>query len=424
MPIALVDVNNFYVSCERVFNPALEGRPVVVLSNNDGCCVSRSNEAKALGIKMTEPWFKLKDLAQQHNIVAYSSNYTLYADLSNRVMTLLAGMCPDQEVYSIDECFLNLNAFTHLDLTAFAHTMRRRIKQWVGLPVCVGIGATKTLAKLANHIAKKRPAFNGVCNLDHLSPNDTEAMLHSNNVSEVWGVGRRITQRLADLGIHTVAALRAADAKALRQRFSVVMERTVMELQGVPCIAMEHQPPAKQQIIASRSFGRPVTCLDELSQAVTSYTTRAAEKLRRQQSVAAILQVFIQTNPFKPEEPQQSQGFSVALPAATADTRHLVHYALKGLTRLYRPGHRYAKAGIMLSGLTPAMNQQASLFGNRAADQQSATLMKTLDAINRAMGKDTLYLAGAGIQRRWQMRREHKSPHYTTRWDELAIVLA
>ena len=424
MPIALVDVNNFYVSCERVFNPALENRPVVVLSNNDGCCVSRSNEAKALGIKMTEPWFKLKDLAQQHSIVAYSSNYTLYADMSNRVMTLLAGMCPDQEVYSIDECFLDFKAFSHLDLTAFGQAMRQRIKQWVGLPVCVGIGATKTLAKLANHIAKKRPGFNSVCDLARLSASETDALFASIAVSEVWGIGRRTTERLADMGIHSVAALRAADAKALRQRFSVVMERTILELQGVPCIAMEHQPPAKQQIMASRSFGRPVTSLDELSQAVTSYTTRAAEKLRRQHCVAALLQVFIQTNRFKPEEPQQSEGISLALPEASADTRHLVQYALLGLTRLYRPGYRYGKAGVMLSGLTPAMNKQATLFGNDAAEQQSALLMKTLDTINRTMGKESLHLAGAGIQPRWRMRRENKSPHYTTRWDELAIAHA
>ena len=423
MPIALVDVNNFYVSCERVFNPALENRPVVVLSNNDGCCVSRSNEAKALGVKMTEPWFKLKDLAQQHSIVAYSSNYTLYADMSNRVMKLLADMCPDQEVYSI-ECFLNLNAFSQLDLTTFGQAMRQRIKQWLGLPVCVGIGATKTLAKLANHIAKKRPGFDSVCDLARLSASQTDALFASIDVSEVWGVGRRTTQRLADMGIHSVAALRAADAKVLRQRFSVVMERTVLELQGVPCIAMEHQPPAKQQIMASRSFGRPVTSLAELSQAVTTYTTRAAEKLRRQHSVAALLQVFIQTNRFKPEEPQQSEGISVALPEASADTRHLVQYALRGLTRLYRPGYRYGKAGVMLSGLTPAMNKQATLFGNDAAEQQSALLMKTLDAINLAMGKESLYLAGAGIQPRWRMRRENKSPHYTTRWDELAIAHA
>ncbi len=424
MPIALVDVNNFYVSCERVFNPALENCPVVVLSNNDGCCVSRSNQAKALGVKMTQPWFQLKDLAARHGLSAYSSNYTLYADLSNRVMTLLAGMCPDQEIYSIDECFLNLDAFRHVDHMVFGQAMRARVKQWLGLPVCVGIGETKTLAKLANHIAKKRPAYNSVCDLGRLSPDEIQVLFDSIAVGEVWGVGDRSAQRLATMGIHTVAQLRGADAKALRRQFSVVMERIVLELQGVRCIAMEHQPPAKQQIMASRSFGRPVISLDELNQAVAAYVASAAEKLRRQQSVAALLQVFIMTNRFKPVEPQQAASITLALPEAGADTRYLVRYALHGLSQLYRPGYRYSKAGVMLSGLTPAANQQAALFCDTHTTQQSATLMKNLDAINARFGKDTLQLAGAGIRPGWRMRREHQSPHYTTRWNELATAYA
>ena len=422
--VALVDVNNFYVSCERLFNPSLEGKPVVVLSNNDGCAIARSNEVKALGVRMAEPWFKLRDLAEQHGIISYSSNYTLYADMSNRVMAVLAQFSPSVEVYSIDECFLDLSGFERKDLAEYGRQIRGRIKQWLGLPVCVGIASTKTLAKLANHIAKKRPEFDGVCDLDAMPGDQRDALLQSIEVGEVWGVGRRITARLADIGIATVAELRVADPKAIRNRFSVVMERTVTELRGVPSLALEEVAPAKKEITCSRSFGTPVVSLQELREAVTCYMTRAAEKLRRQRSLTAAVQVFILTNRFKPDAPQYTPAIAIPLPDASDDTRYLVRHALMGLERIYRPRYQYIKAGVNLIGLTPSANRQASLLNDANEISKSIALMRTMDALNREMGQDSVYLASAGIQKRWRMRRMQKSPHYTTCWGELPIAFA
>ena len=252
---ALIDGNNFYVSCERVFNPSLEGKPVVVLSNNDGCAVARSQEVKALGITMATPWFQMQDLAKKHGIIALSSNYTLYADMSNRMMAVLRKFSPQQEVYSIDECFLSLDGF-NTDLTAYGQRIRQQVKRWTGIPVCVGIGSSKTLAKLANHVAKKRPEWHGVCDLGNLSASALDALLASIEVGEVWGVGSRIREKLASIQIHTVLALQQADSSLIRQQFSVVMERTIMELRGVSCLALEEIAPAKQQIMCSRSFAR------------------------------------------------------------------------------------------------------------------------------------------------------------------------
>jgi len=340
--LALIDCNNFYASCERVFNPALEGRPLVVLSNNDGCVVARSQEVKDLGIKMGVPWFQIETLAKQHGIVAFSSNYALYADMSNRVMAILATFSPSQEVYSIDECFLDLAGFERRGFTRYGQEMRSAIKRWVGLPVCVGIAPTKTLAKLVNHVAKKRPQFEGVCNFNELSAGEIDAIMGELPVGEVWGVGSRYAARLQQMGISTVLDLRRASPKAMRQQFSVVMERTVAELNGESCLALEEMAPAKKQIMSSRSFGRPVFTLDELAQSVASYMSRAAEKLRRQHSLAGAVQVYVRTNPFKEKEPQYSQGLILPLPDPTDDTRQLVSAALVVLRRLYQPGFSYA----------------------------------------------------------------------------------
>lgn len=424
MTFALVDVNNFYVSCERAFNPSLEGKPVVVLSNNDGCCVARSNEVKALGVKMGQPWFEVKDLAKRHGIIAYSSNYTLYADLSNRVMSLLSEYSPTIEVYSIDECFLDLSGMAHLDLTTYAQQMRTQVRQWVGLPVCVGIAPSKTLAKLCNHIAKKRATFNGVCEWAALTEREQDALLASIEVQEVWGVGRRITGRLADMNIRTVVQLCNADSRTIRQRFSVVMERTVMELRGVPCLELEEVAPAKKQIICSRSFGRPIMSLAELSQAVLTYITRAAEKLRRQDSLARMLQVFILTNRFKPTEPQYNPCHTISLPEASDDTRTLAMYAVQALKSIYRPEYRYVKAGVMLSELCPIAERQGNLLSNEVLKDKATALMKVMDKVNRLEGKDTVFLAGKGINASWRMKRGNESPHYTTRWSDLATVTA
>lgn len=418
---ALVDGNNFYVSCERVFNPSLEGKPVVVLSNNDGCAVARSAEVKALGIKMAMPWFQMRDLAKQHGIIALSSNYTLYADMSNRMMSVLRQFSPQQEIYSIDECFLGLDGFNR-DLTAYGQQIRQQVRRWTGIPVCVGIAPTKTLAKLANHVAKKQPKWNGVCDLGAMPEQALNTLLAQIEVGEVWGVGKKLREQLAAMKLHTVLALKQADAALIRKRFSVVLERTVLELRGISCLELEEITPNKQQIVCSRSFGQPVLHLAELNEAVSSYVTRAAEKLRRQSSLAGAIHVYITTGPFREKDPQYSQGITIPLPEAADDTKKLIRAALWGLRQIYRPGYRYAKAGVMLMELGSASGRQHTLFTDQETEQRSAKLMQALDSINRKMGKDTLFLASSGIGKGWRMKQGNKSPCYTTHWGELAEV--
>ena len=419
---ALVDCNNFYVSCERVFDPRLEGRPVVVLSNNDGCAVARSNEVKALGVKMGAPWFQMKELAQQHGIVALSSNYTLYGDMSNRVMQTLRDFSPQVEVYSIDESFLRVDGLLPLwdSYVALGQAVRQKVKTWTGLPVCVGVGATKTLAKLANHLAKKRNEFDGVCDLEGLSDSQQRSYLSSVEVGEVWGVGRRIADRLAGLGIHTVAQLRQAEPKLMRQHFGVMMERTVSELQGISCLQLEEVAPPRKQIVSSRSFGQMVTTLQELREAVSTYVARAAEKLRADRSLCCAVQVFIQTNRFRQQDTQYNNGIVIPLTDATSDTRRLTAAALFGLKRIYRPGYLYKKAGVMLMELQSETVRQASLF--TAKDDRSDRLMQLMDRLNAECGRNTLYVAASGIQQRWSTQFEMRTPRYTTCWDELPRV--
>ncbi|PXW85007.1 DNA polymerase V [Nitrosomonas sp. Nm84] len=422
--IALIDVNNFYVSCERVFNPKLEGRPVVVLSNNDGCAVARSNEVKALGVKMGQPWFQLQDLARKHGIIAYSSNYALYADMSNRVMSILGMFSPEQEIYSIDECFLDLTGFKRHSHTGYGQKIRKRIKQWTGLPVCVGIGSTKTLAKLANHIAKKNLEFNGVCDLNSLSPQQQEDWFSKIEVGEIWGVGRRLAPKLHEIGIKTVWDLQTASPSQLRARFSVVMEKIIREINGTSCIELEEINPPKKQIVSSRSFGIPVSDLASLEESVSLYISRAAEKLRRQQSYAGSVHVSIRTSPFNEKEPYYANGMTIALPRQTDDTRLLTKVALWGLRRIYRRGYQYQKAGVMLSELVSRQYRQLDLFGSiSAADNQSSKLMSVMDHINARMGRGTIKLASEGFKQPWKMKQGNKSPNYTTNWDELICVM-
>lgn len=423
MPIALVDCNNFYVSCERVFDPRLEGVPVVVLSNNDGCAVARSAEVKALGIKMGEPWFKMKDLAKQHGIIALSSNYTLYGDMSARVMSILSNFSPDQEIYSIDECFLDLVGLDPDTLMDYGQKIRKTVRQSTGIPVCVGIAATKTLAKLANHCAKKGFAgSDGVCDLGLLDDKQLSKLYASMAVGEIWGIGRRITARLHQLEIGTIEDLRRADPEFIRQQFGIVVERTVKELNGTPCINLEEAGQARQQIMVSRSFSHPVTSLQELTESVASYTTAAAEKLRSDGSIAASLCVFIHTNNFKPEEPQYSPSMIVPLIYPTDDTLKLVRSALEGLKRIYRQGYRYKKSGVLLMGLHPKGIRQASLFDDPADQAKSDNLMQVMDSINRRIGKGSVSIAVAGVQKGWAMRRERKTPNYTSDWKELPVA--
>lgn len=417
--IALIDVNNFYASCERVFNPKLEGRPVVVLSNNDGCAIARNAQAKALGIKMGEPWFKLRDQARKHGIVALSSNYALYADMSNRVMRIISQFAPLQEIYSIDESFLDLTGIPsrHLDI---AQEMRGRIRQWTGLPVCVGIGPSKTLAKLANHTAKKGLVPDGVCDFNTFKEQQLDALIGGIEVGEVWGIGRRLVPRLADLGIHTALDLKHADPEHMRQQFSVVMEKTVRELNGTACIELEEVSPPKQQIVSSRSFGYRVRDLQSLSEAISLYATRACEKLRKQDGYASLISVFIHTSPHG-DGPKYSASKAVPLPAPTNDTRRMVNAANWALKRIYKPGYEYLKAGVMLGDIVPAGGQQQDLFSIQAPDK-SVRLMEALDSVNKRWGKNAVRTAAQGYNKPWAMKQDNLSQGFTTRWEEILLA--
>jgi DNA polymerase V len=421
---SLVDCNNFYVSCERAFRPALQSRPVVVLSNNDGCVVAPSQEVKDLGVKMGTPWFKLRDLARQHGIIAFSSNYTLYGDMSNRVMSILREFAPRAEVYSIDECFLAINDLRQIwqTPTDMGRAIRARVLRETALPVCVGIATSKTLAKLANHVAKKNPEFGGVCDLSAMPPAQLDALFDKIAVGEVWGIGHQIGTRLQAMGINTVAALRRAPATWLRTHFGVVMERTGCELQGLSCLALEQVAPDKQQIISSRSFGAFVLTIEELCEAVSSYTARAAEKLRRQGSMCGAVHTFITTNRFREQDEQYANGITIGLPSPSSDTRTLTAAALAGLKCIYRPGFRYKKAGIMLLEIGAQGASQGMLFDAPQAAQASDKLMAALDAVNARFGRDTLAIASAGTTRNWSARANLITPRYTTRWDELPVV--
>lgn len=414
--IAIIDVNNFYVSCERVFNPKLENKPVVVLSNNDGCAISRSNEAKTLGIKMGTPWFKLKKFAKQENVTALSSNYTLYLDMSHRVMTLLSKFSPEQEIYSIDESFLDLTTFKSKDLIKYSQQIKTKIKQWTGLPVSIGIGSTKTLSKLANHIAKKNSSFKGVCNLNVMDQNTLETWMSHIPVNEVWGVGRSLAPKLNQLGIISVLDLKLADPDYIRQQFSIVLEKTVRELNGVMCMELKNIEEPNKEIMVSRSFGRRVKDKQELIEAITSYTSRAAERMRKQESVATSLYVYIRTSPHD-DKKQYANGVNIPLFQPTDDSMVLTNAALLGLDYIYRDGFDYQKAGVTLCNLTSKHKMQGNLFNDTIAHSR----MKMMDIINQRW-KGKLKLGSEGVTKEWEMKAQFKSRNYTTDWDQLMIA--
>jgi DNA polymerase V len=406
-----------------VFNPKLEGVPVVVLSNNDGVAVSRSNEVKALGIKMAEPWFKMKDIAERHGIIALSSNYTLYGDMSARVMSILSTFSPKQEIYSIDECFLDLGGFDPKSFMDYGQTIRQTVKQNVGIPVCVGIANTKTLAKLANYCAKKGFAGRtGVCDFGRGTEGQISKLFSRIPVGDVWGVGRKITEKLQAMGIKTVEDLRTANAERIRSLFSVVLGRTVSELNGIPCIELEDAGTPRQQIMVSRSFGATVTGLSDLSESVAHFATRAAEKLRHDGSVASSVCIYLHTNSFNESEPQYQQSKVVPLSQPSDDTTKLVNAAIAGLKAIYRSGYQYKKTGVMLMGLQPKGSIQPTLFDDPVEQKKSDSLMHVMDAINHKMGQGSVGIAASGVKQRWAMRRESKSPNYTTSWDELPVA--
>ncbi|MDO8417559.1 MAG: Y-family DNA polymerase [Agitococcus sp.] len=419
--VALVDCNNFYASCERVFKPYLEGKPIVILSNNDGCIVARSNEAKALGIPMGAPLHLWKEKMQQHHVHVFSSNYALYGDLSRRVMRLLARYSPHQEIYSIDESFLDFTGMPNP--IAHAMTLRHDIRKRTGIPVAVGIASTKTLAKLANFCAKKRETWKavGVCNLDDLKPAELTALFTSLDVGEVWGVGYRSVKKLASLGITTVEQLKKADAKIIRKHFSVVMERTIAELNGISCLEMEEISQDKQQIISSRSFGHLVTALEELEASVASHIARGVEKLRGQQSTAALITVYIQTNPFRQQDRQYSPSLTVSLILPSDDVSILQKAANNALRQIYKPEYHYKKAGIILSGILPNTVRQADLFAP-TPNESRESLMRVLDQIHRQYGHGAIKTATELLGKSWHMRQELRSPRYTTCWEELLEV--
>ncbi|MCD8521904.1 MAG: translesion error-prone DNA polymerase V subunit UmuC [Saccharospirillaceae bacterium] len=414
---ALVDCNNFYASCEKLFRPDLRHTPVVVLSNNDGCVVARSKEAKALGIKMGVPVHKIQEQIQQHAVQVFSSNYALYGDISNRVMQTLEALAPAVEVYSIDEAFLDLTGVANaVDLTEFGLQVRATIQQHIGMTVCVGIAPTKTLAKLANHAAKQYPATRGV--VDLTDPARQRKLLSLMPVSEVWGVGRKLSGRLNAMGITTALALAEQNPKDIRQKFSVVLERTVRELNGESCLALEDITPTKQQILCSRSFGQRVTRYTEMQEAISSYVARAAEKLRHEQQQCQLISVYIRTGLFNPNDPRYSNSASLRLDYPTDDTRVLLHAAGRLLQAIWKDGYRYAKAGITLSEFYNRGVMQPDLFTQQVISPNSARLMQVVDRINQQQ-RGKVFFASQGTGKAWSMNRNHLSPSYTTDWRQL-----
>ncbi|RTE67736.1 translesion error-prone DNA polymerase V subunit UmuC [Amphritea opalescens] len=420
---ALVDCNNFYASCERLFRPDLAGRPIVVLSNNDGCIVARSAEAKRLGIKMAVPLYQVQEQIDRENIAIFSSNYALYGDISARVMTVLEQQAPAIEVYSIDEAFLDLSGLdSHFSLTEYGQQLKQLVYQHTGIHVSVGIAPTKTLAKLANHAAKQYPATQGV--VDLTDPARQRRLLALMPLLEVWGVGRRLSRRLEQQGIRSAQALADCDVAWIRNHYSITLANTVRELNGQPCMSLEECPPPRQQILCSRSFARRISALPDMRSAIAQYGSRAAEKLRQQSALARVVTVFIRTNPHATEETFYSQSASRMLATPSADSRQLNTIAQTLLQTLWKPNLRYMKAGIMLSDLYSPGHFQPSLF-EPAESPAAARLMQAVDQINQGgRGRGRVRFAGEMLSTGWQMQRNRLSPAYTTHWDQLPIVKA
>ena len=418
---ALVDVNSFYASCETVFRPDLKGRPVVVLSNNDGCVIARSAAAKSF-VKMGEPYFKQKETFRRHGIVAFSSNYELYADMSHRVMSTLDELSPRVEIYSIDEAFCDLTGVrNYLALTDFGKEIQKTVLQRTHLAVGVGIAQTKTLAKLANYAAKKwQRQTGGVVDLSNVSRQ--RKLLAALPVGEVWGIGRRISKKLEGMGIETALDLADTDIRFIKKHFNVVLERTVRELRGEPCLELEEFAPVKQEIVCSRSFSGRITDYEEMRQAIFSYASRAAEKLRGEHQYCRFISAFVKTSPFALNEPYYGNSASVKLLTPTQDSRDIIGAATRCLDAVWKDGRRYQKAGVMLGDFFSQGVAQLNLFDDNAPRRNSDKLMKVLDHLNTKDGVGTLYFAGQGIQQQWQMKREMLSPRYTTRYEDLLRV--
>ncbi len=415
---ALVDCNNFYASCERIFKPSLNGKPIAVLSNNDGCVIARSNETKQLGIPMGAPFYQYRDFFKQHNVSVFSSNYPLYGDISQRIMSVLRLLCPEVEVYSIDEAFLRLNSFSQRDLCAYAREVRQTIMCWIGMPVSIGIGPSKTLAKIANHLAKRQMC---AAVFDLRDKTLQESILTSFAVKDIWGIGSRLSFKLNQLGIYSALELRNYPSKILRKHFGVTVERTALELKGISCLDLEEAKP-KKNIIASRSFGQLLTSYEDLAAAVSYHTTRACIKLRQENSQTQGIYTFVSTNPFRENDRQYHNGHLSSLIQPSADTCLLIETAKQNLAQIYRSGYAYQKAGITLMDIVPVSHQQQDLFmGQRGTEKlKRQQLMQVVDSLNEQMGSNTVFFAAQGTNNNWMTRAEHKSFRYTSNWAELA----
>ncbi|MCH2544250.1 MAG: Y-family DNA polymerase [Alphaproteobacteria bacterium] len=415
--IALIDCNSFYASCERIFNPKLLGKPIVVLSNNDGCIITRSAEAKALGIKMGEPYFKAKKIIEKNNVKVFSSNYSLYGDISQRVMEILLGFSPEVEIYSIDEAFLNFKGFKNHELLTYCKHIRQTIKQWVGIPVSIGVGSTKTLSKIANHLAKKEADYEGICILK--GDEKIEEALNRIEIGDVWGIGRRLSKFLRNYGVCTAKQFAFLDRRWIRKNMGVVGEKIQLELCGVSCLDLELLPSPKKSCCVSRSFSRPIEKIEELQESIANYGSRVAEKIREEGLIAQSMSIFVLTNHFNKKEKQYSSSIKLQLDYPTSDSKLIVKRAVEGIKRIYKEGYRYKKAGIILYELYSSSSVRGLLDYDKP---RTDSLMRSLDEINYRYGSATLRLAAEGIRRSWHMRREKVSPCYTTSFDQLMIV--
>jgi|TARA_Y100000768_G_scaffold37356_1_gene24434 DNA polymerase V len=417
---ALIDCNSFYASCEKIFRPDLKDRPVVILSNNDGCVIARSSEAKKMGVSMTQPWYQIKDQYLSKGGIVFSSNYEFYADISNRVMNVLSDLCPEIDIYSIDEAFLDLRSFKkNIDLVNFAYDCKRKIREWVGVPVSIGIAPTKTLAKLANKVAKDDPRFDGVVILSE--PRVIKHFLRSMPVEKIWGIGKRLTARLENIGVKTAHDLTQIDSRLIGDNFNVVLERTVRELKGQSCITLHDFMEPKKQIMVSRSFGRSIRTKNVLSEAISFHASRAAEKLRYEKQKCRLITTFIRSNRFNTKIKQIYASRSLELIHPTDDTRIIIKSANRILEKIYANGYQYAKAGILLSDFTDSYGYQMSLFDKKRDEKSASKLMETIDYIN-LMEIAKVGFGNQGYQNTWKMKREIKSQRYTTKIDEIPII--
>lgn len=417
---ALIDCNSFYASCEKIFRPDLKDRPVVILSNNDGCVIARSPEAKKMGVSMTQPWYQIKDQYLSKGGVVFSSNYELYADISNRVMNVLSDVCPEIDIYSIDEAFLDLRSFKkNIDLVNFSYDCKRKIREWVGVPVSIGIAPTKTLAKLANKVAKDDPRFDGVVILSE--PKIIKHFLRSMPVEKIWGIGKRLAARLETIGVKTAYGLTQIDSRLIGDNFNVVLERTVRELKGQSCITLHDFMEPKKQIMVSRSFGRSIRSKNLLSEAISFHASRAAEKLRHEKQKCRLITTFIRSNRFNTKVKQIYASRSLELIHPTDDTRIIIKSANRILEKIYANGYQYAKAGILLSDFTDSYGYQMSLFDKKRDDKSASKLMETIDYIN-LMEIAKVGFGNQGYRNTWKMKREIKSQRYTTKIDEIPMI--